>query len=80
VNVSQQVSLRDVQFNDNDPTIIEILAGEFVAKRLSSLSNTEGKSWRPQFIDGREVEIDVTGWLITWYTYSCQQGIKKLAL
>lgn len=49
VNDSQQVSVRDVQFSENDSTIIVILAGEFVAKRLSALSSTEGKSRRPQF-------------------------------
>jgi len=65
VNVSQQISVRDVQFSENDPKIIVILAGEFVAQRLSTLSSTEGKSRRPQFIDGPEVERDVTGWLIT---------------
>jgi hypothetical protein len=65
MSVSQQVSLRDVQFSENDPKIIVILAGEFVAKQLSTLSSTEGKSRRSQFIDCREVERDVTGWLIT---------------
>lgn len=80
MKVSQQVSLRDAQFSENDSTIIAILAGEFVAKRLSTLSSPVGKSPRPQTIDGREVETDVTGWLITWDTYSCQQGIKKFAL
>jgi hypothetical protein len=57
--------LRDVKFSENHPKIIVILAGEFVAKRLSTLSSTQGKSRQPQFIDGLEVERDVTGWLIT---------------
>jgi hypothetical protein len=40
------------------------MTGVFVAKRLSTLSNTEGKSQRPQYIDVREEERAGTGWLI----------------
>jgi len=65
VNVSQHVSLHGAQFSENHPIIIVILAGEFVAKRMSTLSSAEDKPRRPQFTDGGEVERDVTGWLMT---------------
>jgi len=56
VNVSQQVSLRDAQFSENRATLIVILAGEFVAKRLPTLSSIGGKSRRSQFIDGKRCD------------------------
>jgi len=37
----------------------------------------EAKPWRPKY-DDREVEIVVTGWLITENTDRCQKGTENI--
>ena len=45
--VGHKTNFRDVQFC-NEPTLIVIRWGKFVAERLSSVFTAETKSWRPQ--------------------------------
>jgi hypothetical protein len=58
--------------------MILIISGEFVTKRLSSVSSTEANLEGHKLKDGCEVERVVTQWLITWDTGLCQQGVGKL--
>jgi hypothetical protein len=78
MTVVYQIGVSSYNFINKEPTLAVIIQGEFVAQRLSSVSNFEQSLGGLKFKDNRDVETVVTRWLKTQGTdFLYQQSMQN---